>query len=99
MGVRDLLNRFPSFQAPRQNQLNRGKLSIWNGKQTYSKFIGVTFDKNGKRIKRWIGRYADSIGKVHYKRFKTETEAAQFRDKFVREFHSEFAVLNQEIVT
>lgn len=60
-----------------------------------SKYKGVSFDKNGKRIKRWMARCEIKGRNITIGRFLTEKEAAIAYNIKAYELWGEFAVLNK----
>lgn len=68
-----------------QNSGNR--ISTYNSE---SKYLGVSYKRSGKRIKRWRARYKD----IFLGHFLTEEEAARAYDKKAIEVYGEFANLN-----
>ena len=69
-----------------QNAQNRGKM-----KNTFSRFIGVSFDKRGSQ---WKARIRSDGKKIYLGRFDSEIDAAKAYDEAAKKYHGEFARLN-----
>jgi len=70
-----------------QNIYNRRKTS----KKTWSRFIGVSFDRNSPA---WVSCIDYKRKRIHLGRFDSEIDAARAHDKAARKYHKEFARLN-----
>jgi hypothetical protein len=69
-----------------QNMQNRRKR-----KNTSSRFIGVSFDKN---YKKWVTQIVYQGNKKWLGRFDSEIEAAKVYDNAAKKYHGDFARLN-----
>lgn len=63
--------------------------------KTYSKFKGVTFNKNKKDDKKWIANIVKNYRRYYLGYFKTEEEAALAYNERARELYGEFAYQNE----
>jgi hypothetical protein len=70
-----------------QNIYNRRKTS----KKTWSRFIGVSFDRNSPA---WVSCIDYKRKRIHLGRFKNEIDAAKAYDAAAKKYHKEFARLN-----
>jgi hypothetical protein len=70
-----------------QNNYNRRKTS----KKTWSRFIGVSFDKNSPA---WVSCIHYKRKRINLGRFKNEIDAAKAYDIAAIKYHKEFARLN-----
>lgn len=60
----------------------------------YSKYKGVTYQKQAKRRRRWVARIIVNYRQIYLGFFETELEAAQAYDKGARKYFGEYARLN-----
>ena len=98
-GIVDHANRNPfdnrrsnlRYVTPRQNLLNRNKMTHKGGIPVSSKYIGVSFKKDHNT---WEATVYSEQKKAHRKSFKSEIEAARWRDKEIFRLHGKFAKLN-----
>ena len=70
-----------------QNIYNRRKTT----KKTWSRFIGVSFDKNSPA---WVSCIHYKGKRINLGRFQNEIDAAKAYDKAARKYHKDFARLN-----
>jgi predicted transcriptional regulator len=78
----------------RQNAIHRKKQKTYGKKEITSNYVGVGYDKNGKRRKRWIARISINGKQRTIGRYRTEKEAANKRDEIAKNEYGDFAILN-----
>lgn len=74
-----------------QNNCNKGKIKMINGKKTSSNYIGVTYDKKAGK---WRSRLKHEGIEENLGYHDTEKDAAMAYDNAAKKYHGEFASLN-----
>ena len=73
--------------TPSENMFNRRKTK----KKTYSRYIGVSFDK---QVGKWTATICTNRKSIRLGRFSSEIDAARAYDMAAKQYHKEFARLN-----